>query len=140
MSKPRLQEAGGCERQRLVLAWRGCGRQTAVENCFAPFFSPKIWGFYCAQGHPYSSPVIWGGGVDLVYFHTAGILGGPTAGPAGHSKHLSFLRSWVQCQSSTARAAGTCADTFGIQVLILIVWLCLDLCLLCGFFFFFLEV
>lgn len=57
--------------------------------------------------------------------------------PARHSwEWVSFIPCWIQCQPSTARTAGTCLDTFGIQVFILIAWLCLDLCL---WFFLFLE-
>lgn len=134
MSKPRPREAGGHKQRGLLLAWGGCGRQTALATCCAPF-CPKIWGFYCAQGHPYGSLVIHGGGEGLVYFHAVGILGGPTARPAVHSKRRSFILPWVQCRSSIA--GRTCADTFGIRVLILIVWLYLGLCL---WIFLFLEV
>lgn len=114
----------------LVLAWRGCAWQTALSI----FFSSEIWGFYCVQGSPCSSLVIQGAGEGLVYFHTAGILGGPMACPAGHTKWVNFTLSWVPRQPYTARAVGTCIDTSRIQVLILIAWPCLDLCL--WFFFF----
>lgn len=55
----------------LVLAWKGCVGQTVLASCFVPFFCSRIWGFYCAQGHLYSSLVIQGGGEGSVYFHTA---------------------------------------------------------------------
>lgn len=110
----------------LVLAWKGCVGQTVLASCFVPFFCSRIWGFYCAQGHLYSSLVIQGAGEGPVLPYSQR----PMAYLVRHSKRVSFIPSWDQCQLSTARAAGTCVGTFGIQVFILIVWLCLGLCLL----------
>lgn len=115
--------------KRLVLAWRGCIRQTVMASYFVPlfFFPVEDLGLLLCLGHPGHSGKRGGS----VYSHTAEILGDPW----WHSwEWVSFVPSWIQCQPSTARTAATCLDTFGIQVFILIAWLCLDLCL--WFFFF----
>lgn len=103
-------------------AWRGCIQQTVMASYFVPlfFFPVQDLGLLLCLVHSGHSGKRGGS----VFSHTAEILGDPW----WHSwEWASFVPSWIQCQPSTARTAATCLDTFGIQVFILIAWLCLDL-------------